>query len=133
MKLILCLDDKNGMAFNRRRQTRDKEMRKHLYGQLNGARLLVSPYSAKLLSDEYENLMVSEDYLMSAQSDDFVWSEIDDVKDCLDKADTLYVYRWNRVYPSDLRFTFPDGFKTVRREELAGSSHDLIIFKEYQR
>ena len=48
MRLIVCLDDKNGMAFNHRRQSRDRIVTEKIEELAKGSVLRLSPYSAKL-------------------------------------------------------------------------------------
>ena len=43
MTVILCLDDRCGMAFNNRRQSRDKAVINDILTHLNGERLIISP------------------------------------------------------------------------------------------
>ncbi|MDO4500511.1 MAG: hypothetical protein Q4B60_04480 [Erysipelotrichaceae bacterium] len=131
MKLIICLDDNNGMSFNKRRQTRDIKMREHLYKKLNGNRLLISPYSEKLYSG-YENVLVSDNYLEIAQENDYILSEIDDITDILDKCEGLIVYYWHRSYPSDFKVSIPNSFKIINSEDFSGKSHNQISYVEYK-
>ncbi len=53
---------------------------------------------------------------------------------CVDRLDRLIVYRWNRHYPSDVRFP-PElaDFTLQSSTEFRGSSHDLITREEYTR
>ena len=77
MRLIVCLDDKNGMAFNHRRQSRDRIITETIEELVKGSTLHFSPYSAKLFpSGVFEP---SEDYLSRAGEDDFCFVELEDV------------------------------------------------------
>ena len=49
MKLILCVDDKGGLAFNHRRQSRDRVLNEHILMHCVMSSLWISPYTAKLL------------------------------------------------------------------------------------
>lgn len=61
MRLIVCLDDKNGMAFNHRRQSRDRIVTEKIEELVKGSTLHFSPNSEKLFtSGDFEP---SEDYL----------------------------------------------------------------------
>ncbi len=137
MKLIICLDKKNGLAFNKRRQTRDKEQRKHMYNLVANSCIRINPYSFDLLSSEIDaaQIIASEDYLDAAGEDDFVFAEIDDAGAYADKIDVLYAYKWNRMYLSDIRFDAKifDCFTCVRKEKIKGSSHEKITFEEYRK
>ena len=48
MKLILCVDDKGGLAFNHRRQSRDRVLNEHILMHCGMHRLWISPYTARL-------------------------------------------------------------------------------------
>ena len=48
MKIIVCLDDNGGMAFNRRRQSRDRVLIEDIAKTVGNARLYIDKYSAPL-------------------------------------------------------------------------------------
>ncbi len=140
MYLIICLDEKGGMAFNNRRQTRDKVQRAHLLKVTEDRPILVSPYTAKLLLPEAEEVcpgrcMVSEDPLADAGSGEYVWVETEDVSPYIEKAEGILIYCWNRLYLADLSFdeSALEGFSFVCSGEFSGSSHDRISFEVYER
>lgn len=142
MKLFLCLDEQGGMAFNGRRQTRDRGQRRHLLALAGGAQLFVSPYTAagfKGLGGEDgglpENLTVREDYLEAAGEEDCVFPETDDPSPALERCRELIIYYWNRLYPAELYFPeeYKDHFVPVSSEAVRGSSHDGILCVRYER
>ena len=51
MHLIVCIDDRDGMAFCGRRLSRDREVITHIQAQTNGCRLWMHPQSAQLFAD----------------------------------------------------------------------------------
>ena len=127
MTLIVCLDDKNGMLFNKRRQSKDSVLCQKIT-ELAGDHLLVNAYTAKLFPD----VAICDDPLAIAKDGDFCFVEDLDVAPYLEKAKQLIVYRWNRHYPADV--LFPDvlgSWKPVSRDEFCGSSHDLITQEVY--
>ena len=64
MKLILCVDDKGGLAFNHRRQSRDRVLNEHILMHCGIHRLWISPYTAKLFgADTAVRLCIAEDCL----------------------------------------------------------------------
>ena len=102
MRLIVCLDDKNGMAFNHRRQSRDRIVTEKIEELVKGSTLYFSPYSAKLFpSGDFEP---SEDYLSRAGADDFCFVELEDIAPYEQQIKEITAFRWNRVYPADLKF-----------------------------
>ena len=52
MKLILCVDDNGGMAFNHRRQSRDRVLNEHILALCGMHRLWITPYTAKLFGGD---------------------------------------------------------------------------------
>ena len=132
MKLIICLDDKNGMLFNKRRQSRDSVLNEKVISIAEGSRLLMNAYSAKLFADF--NVTVDEDFLCLAEKDDFCFCE--KAIDSLENVEKIYVFRWNRHYPSDTVFSFDlekEGYSLESTEEFAGSSHDKITLDIYTK
>ena len=72
MILAVCVDDKLGMLFNKRRQSKDRELRKDLLS-LTDQTLWVNEYTAKQFTDdEIMWLNIQEDYL-----DDIGENELD--------------------------------------------------------
>lgn len=133
MNLILCLDDRGGMAFNKRRQSRDANLTADLCRLTAGGVLRVHPYSVPLFPDGV--CRASETYLADAGGDDWCFTEREDVTAYLPDAKTVILYRWNRVYPADLRFDTAalGGFRLTERTEFAGTSHDVITREVYRR
>ena len=54
-------------------------------------------------------------------------------EEVLQKAERIVLYRWNRAYPADVKFTMPKGFTLKESREFAGSSHEKITREEYTR
>ena len=50
MRIALCVDDKNGYAFNHRRQSRDQVLYNHLAHIADG-KLMMAPYSHRQCPD----------------------------------------------------------------------------------
>lgn len=132
MTIVICADKNGGTLFNNRRQSRDSKLIEDLALFAENKTIFTSPYSEKLFSGVDAHLNVSENYLDSAQKGDVCFAEKEDVVPYLSKANTLIVYRWNRVYPAD-RFFAPEshGFRLANKTDFAGSSHDDIDREVY--
>ena len=132
MRLIVCLDDKNGMAFNHRRQSRDRIVIAKIEELVKGSTLYFSSYSAKLFpSGDFEP---SEDYLSRAGEDDFCFVEMEDVTPYEQQIKEITVFRWNRVYPADLYFQIDlTQWSLERTVEFPGHSHEKITMEVYRR
>lgn len=151
MKIILCVDNNLGYSFNRRRLSRDRKMREHMLGILRGegAGLFLNSYSEKSLVKE-DGLFTEEEleriaaepaakgsgFLESAEeSGGWAFVENVDLEAYLDCIDEMMLYRWNRLYLSDLRLSreFIDSFEVAEEESFRGSSHDSITYQRMIR
>ena len=132
MKLIVCVDDQNGMAFNHRRQSQDRVLVERIEDLVADSTLRMAPYSQKFFSGE--NIVASSSYLSDADVDDYCFVELDDMRPYEDKIQKVIVFRWNRHYPSDLKFgiDLSDWF-LVASEEFPGSSHLKITMEVYEK
>jgi len=126
MKIIVCIDENEGMMFNERRQTKDSEVVSDIIDNLEGNTLYVSEYSAPLFSDyEYE---LSEDF-SEASADDFCFVEDIDITDIVEETSTFILYKWNTEYPAEEYFEVDldlNGFVKKSSEDFSGTSHDII-------
>ena len=61
MKLIVCLDDRGGMMFCKRRQSRDRMQISDMKALLEGASLAVSPYTEGLVRGSGINYTIVSD------------------------------------------------------------------------
>lgn len=135
MTIVVCLDDRNGMAFNKRRQSSDCELRARLLSVVEGSRLWMNPYSAKQFTEEKAVICVADDVAEQAATGEYVFLETTDPMAFLGRATRLIVYRWNRVYPSDTTFPleqFTNGTAPSHRFEFVGYSHEKITEEVYE-
>ena len=110
MLLIVCVDDNMGMAFNHRRQSQDRLLRRRLLERVGASKLWMSPYTARQFDALPENVRVSE----------------------TDDAEGVVLYRWNRSYPADVHFTLAlSAFRLTERTDFAGFSHPKITEEIY--
>ncbi len=129
MTLIVCLDDKNGMMFGTKRQSRDSVLTQRILAKTEGKKLVVSPYSAPLFEGKKE-LAVADDPASCCAADDFLFVENTPLPS---SVDTILIYRWNRRYPATRFFTLStEGFQRVETAEFAGSSHECITEERWE-
>ena len=130
MTLYVCLDDRNGMLFNKRRQSRDGAVLEDIRASVSGV-LTVDGFSEKLIAAAQIPYALGE----PAPGVHF-FLENRDPEVLLPLAKTLVIYRWNRHYPSDVRWE-PDlagmGFILTETTEFAGTSHEKITREVYER
>ena len=133
MTVIVCIDDRNGMAFNNRRQSQDKKLLERITSAVSGKRLLMNAYSADMFG-KLPQVVIDEDFLSKAESNDICFAENIDVSPYADKIDKIIIYKWNRHYPSDLTFDIPlDNYEIIKTEDFQGNSHDRITKVTYER
>ena len=133
MNLIVCLDNKNGMAFNHRRQSRDRVLIDDLLQTIDGAPLTLTPYSAKLFEESNAALTLSEQPLQTGGAG-YCFVEETDPAPYQDQIDELILYRWNRYYPADVWCTLDmREYQRNSTEEFVGSSHENITKEVWKR
>ena len=133
MNIIVCVDKSNGMMFNNRRQSQDKELITKVMEISSDARLFMNEYSLSMFSEQ-ENITTCKDFLLQAQAGDFCFIENDDIPS--ENIEDIYIFNWNRDYPADAYFTFDlklNGFKRIKKEDFVGYSHKKITLEVYRR
>jgi len=136
MILIACIDDDNGMMFNNRRQSRDRELTGRIRELTAAGTLHVSSYTGQLFDGTDHNLEFDDDPFVHAGRGEFVFAEDIRPGPYEEGLEQIILFRWNRRYPSDVKFDIPlsdHGWKLVRSREFAGSSHDKISEEVYRR
>ncbi len=130
MNIIVCLDDKNGMLFNKRRQSSDIKIIDRIMEITQDSALLMNSYSAKQFSG---NIIIDENFLNIAKAGEFCFVENCDIKDYKEKIEKIIIYRWNRVYPADMHFQkeILEGFRLASTYEFEGNSHEKITEEIY--
>lgn len=130
MHVMLCLDDRNGMLFNRRRQSRDREALRDMLETAGPARLWVAPMSAGLFPEGA--VCVDESPLDAAAPGDYCLMEQPPLGPWAGRIESLTVYRWNRLYPSDAALDLDLGrWRLVSRRDFPGHSHETLTKEVY--
>ncbi len=135
MKIILCLDERRGILFGGRRQSKDREVIADIIRNLEG-KLYIAPYSERLFEEKEVDYVCTSRLLEEAGEQDTCFLENTDFLSCLPKISQITVYWWNRHYPSDLRLETDLtelGFHSASVFEFAGFSHDKITKETFQR
>ena len=133
MRIAVCVDDQNGMLFNRRRQSQDRLLREDLLREAGDRPLWINAYSARQFGPLPPNVWTAEDFLEQAGPGEFCFVEDQDILPYQERIEGVLIYRWNRRYPADTRFPLSlEGWKLERREEFPGSSHERITKEVYR-
>ncbi len=129
MTLYLCLDDRNGLQFNHRRQSRDAAVLADLQNSLSGP-LGIDPFSEKLIREAGIPHVLPPETAADVFCEDIPGEEL------LENCGKIVIYRWNRRYPADV-FWNPDlaalGFTLRETREFPGTSHEKITREVYER
>ena len=137
MRLIVCVDERGGMTFNQRRQSRDRLLCEDVLSTVrkNNGRLYLAPYSEMLFAPSGGDVICScPDYLQRAGAQDFCFCEREALLPYETEIRELIVYRWNRHYPSDRKLELDlSRFRLQESSEFAGSSHEIITKEVYVR
>lgn len=132
MILIVCIDDENGMMFNNRRQSRDATVTADIAAEVGSGVLWMNEYSSKLFAGSKLNLKTDESFLDKASEGEYCFLEGNGASCAIDRIEKIIIYKWNRLYPSDVRFDISmDEWKLYKTEEFAGNSHEKITKEVY--
>ena len=138
MRIIAVIDDGGGLMFNRRRQSQDRILRERILRLSDGARLWMNAYTRKQFDDAEaaERIQVDEDFLQKAADGDYCFVENAPVLPALDRVESVILFRWNRAYPSDMKFDVDlsaPPWTLAETDEFPGSSHEKITEEVYIR
>lgn len=130
MHIIICLDDRNGISFNKRRLSSDRTVSERILQNTDGT-IWMNNSSAKLFPDG--PVCVADDFLNHAKDSDTCFVESPDFMQQLPRVHMITVYRWNRHYPSDVRL--PEDllmkWELISTNEFSGNSHEKITEERY--
>lgn len=132
MNIIICLDDKNGIQFNKRRQSRDSVLCDRILEITKGSVLWMNAYSSKMFSSD--KIKVNEAYLSESSRGDFCFVEDNSFLDYSDQFEKVIIYRWNRLYPSDVQvdISFLKSKHRICTTDFKGRSHEKITEEIYE-
>jgi len=134
MILIVCVDDEMGMAFNGRRQSRDRVVCRDMAALADGEPILMSERSLKLFEGMEGRFHAEEGGMERAGAGEFCFIEFEPVEKMADRAEKIILYRWNRRYPADLYCSIPlETWNLKETTEFPGYSHELITREVYVR
>jgi hypothetical protein len=130
---MICLDDKNGYLFTKRRQSQDSVLRSWMIEKAKDSALWMNAYSQKQFEKQMSPVIkTDEEFGSKAGKGEYCFFENVSPSDFSDRIEKLILIKWNRVYPSDKKFTMDlSGFRLEKTEEFKGSSHDKITIEEY--
>ncbi|MEE1065405.1 MAG: ribonuclease Z [Acutalibacteraceae bacterium] len=131
MKIIVCVDKKNGMLFNSRRQSQDCLLRERIIKLSQNSKLWMNNYSAEQFGSS-AGFSVSENFLKEAKTGEYCFIENSVIP--TEDVEEIIIYKWNRTYPADTFLTFDlrsNGFKKQKSSNFPGNSHEKITEEIY--
>ena len=130
MRAALCVDNRMGFQFNRRRLSRDRAQQEDLLALCGGERLRMAPCSAPLFSWAPDRILVEADPLASPGGLCF----LEDRLPPPEAVEELILYGWNRDYPADVHLDWDlSAFRIADLREFPGVSHPVITRTIYVR
>ena len=120
MKIIVCVDNQNGMMFNHRRQSQDRVLRKRILELTGGEKLWMNAYSQKQFLQVNGNMpkeqeqsgqlgqsgqiQADEAFLEKAGPGEYCFVEDKDVVPYESRIEEVILCHWNRDYRADMWF-----------------------------
>jgi hypothetical protein len=130
------VDDRGGMLFHGRRQSRDREALADFARLTAGRRVWTDGFSAPLLAQGGLAPTADEAFLARCGAGEYCFVEDRPLLPWAERLEGLVLYRWNRAYPGDF-FLDADpaalGLVLAERTEFSGSSHPRITRERYER
>ncbi len=134
MILALCTDDRLGLCFNGRRQSRDSAVYAELSAEAAGAPIWVAERSAALFTVTGANIKLSGGSFDEAGTGEYCFVEFCSPASLESRAEKIIIYRWNRRYPADMKLNIELGAWHLESTfDFPGSSHEKITKEVYVR
>ena len=133
MTAIVCIEDRGGILFLKRRVSRDREVYRDIAKSYDT--VYMTSYSLPLFEGVEIDAMVRLSPITEGERGDVCFIEDGEIAENLHKISRLVIYRWNRTYPSDVKLGFePEdlGFERVSTSELVGYSHEQLTKDIYE-
>ena len=133
MRVMVFLDDKNGMLFNKRRQSRDQAVFEEIQMLCQGKVLWMNEYSFSVYGKmEGVEIRCRQDFLQKAGTGEYALVETDDLEEISKNIEEILIFRWNRLYPSDKKLELDlSGWQYTVEKEFSGNSHKKITLEKY--
>ena len=134
MTAIVCIEDRGGILFLKRRVSRDREVYRDIAESYD--KVYMTSYSLPLFNEVKIDAIIRRAPITEGERSDVCFIESGEIADNLHKISKLIIYRWNRTYPFDVRIGFePDaaGFRLVSTDEFVGYSHEKITKDIYEK
>ena len=128
MKIIVCVDERGGLSFAKKRHATDRLLREDMLKTCQNNTLWMGAYSYQQFETDFQSrIALTENYQTPIPEQDYLFVERSPLTSLLSEANTLIIYNWNRHYPSDcyLDVDFSQ-WHLAETEEFPGFSHPKI-------
>lgn len=132
---IVCIENRYGMLFNKRRVSKDIELIKWLLEYIQPYKLWYNSYTSALFKDldiqPLDNVICDEEFIKKAEEHDYCLIENVDITQYREYYNEIIVCKWNRDYPSDVKLNINESDVTTREiiAEIVGKSHKNITIE----
>lgn len=131
MIAIICVDDKFGMMFNNRRQSRDAVVIQKIMEITKDHTLWMGSYSSALFPNTTK-ICVDDDFPAKAKTGEYCFVEDKELLPFAGEIEKIILFRWNRIYPSDKTLDIDlSGRTLIESSEFAGKSHAKITMEVF--
>lgn len=132
MNIIVCVDKNLGISFNHRRVSSDKTIMSDILTLIKGNTISISEFSKVIFNSYLGNYHISEEIPNSFS--DWFFLENDTIESYQNDINTLVIYNFNRIYPSDIKLKIDlSKFDLVSSTDFPGNSHETITRIIYKR
>ena len=129
MNICAIIDDRGGMSFFGKRQSRDKLLIARLLSHTEYKKIYISPYSEPLFCEFQDERVCVTEHFPFDEEEALCFFELDDISEFDEHISNILLYKWNRHYPSDKRFPYDPnerGYTLLSSVDFKGNSHDNI-------
>lgn len=134
MILMAAVDDRNGMLFNKRRQSQDRVLRERILALAANSRLWINSYTKKQFAQVTDLVKVDDDFLNKAAPGEYCFVENVPSAPYEERIEQIILFKWNRRYPGDFFFDIDlSAWRLASTDEFPGSSHEKITMEVYSR
>lgn len=136
MKIFIAIDNNNGMLFNKRRVSQDVELRNFILKSCGANLLYMNEYTFKQFAnmENISNIIIDENFLDN-ESTEYAFVENLNIETYVTKIEKIYLCKWNRDYPSDLKLDIDvsTNFKLISSIDVIGQAHEKITIEEWSK
>lgn len=135
LSVAVCIDERGGMLFGGKRQSRDRLLIEELINSTNG-KIITNDFSSSLFHDYEDKVEIERKPYKKCKKGDVCFIENIPLSDFCEDIEELIIYNWNRRYPCDVKLEInPEqlGLSLVLSKEFTGSSHDKITKEIYRK